>query len=348
MQQQDLGISIEQKLVVKAPKIIDGESKLNVLSYFKTQALQNSSIQHLTYSSEVPGRSIFWGDEFKRLHDTENSYKGYAILSIDEDFISSFNIPLLAGRNFIKDQTSDYQAIIINRKAAQQLGFSNPEDAINEDITKFGQPIRIIGVVEDFHQQSLKKETDPIIFRYIPWANSYFTFSIQGKGVKETVRSVEQLFKQVFPENAFEYFFLDEFYNQQYQAEEYFGKIFILFSGLAIFVACMGLFGLASFATTQRTKEIGVRKVLGASVANILILLNKDFIQLILWANLFTWPLAYWGISKWLENYATRIEISPWLFIVPALLVLSLALLVITLQTLKAARANPVNTLRYE
>jgi putative ABC transport system permease protein len=159
---------------------------------------------------------------------------------------------------------------------------------------------------------------------------------------------METNFKNTFPGSPFEYFFLDEFFNRQYQQDEQFEKVFSFFSSLAIFVACMGLFGLSLLTTRQRTKEIGVRKVLGASVYSILSLLTTDFMKLILLANVVAWPIAYWGITLWLENYAFRINITPGLFIIPAVMVLSIALFTISIQTLKSAKANPVKALRYE
>jgi putative ABC transport system permease protein len=149
--------------------------------------------------------------------------------------------------------------------------------------------------------------------------------------------------KPFFQGNPFDYFFLDDFFNQKYQADQQFGKVFGLFAALAILVACLGLFGLASFTITQRTKEIGIRKVLGASESNILFLLSKDFATLILLSNLIAWPMAYWGINQWLQNYPYRIGLSPWLFIIPALIVLAIALLTISVQTIRTARSNPLS-----
>ena len=181
-----------------------------------------------------------------------------------------------------------------------------------------------------------------------PWAGEYYSIKLKTDDLPHTLATLRSSWNEIFPGNPFDHFFLDEFFNAQYKTDLQFGKVFQLFSALAIFIACLGLFGLALFTTTQRTKEIGVRKVLGASISNILILLSKDFLKLVLLSNLVAWPLAYWGIQQWLQNYAFRIGISWWLFILPTLLVLLIALLTISMQTWRAARANPVKALRYE
>jgi putative ABC transport system permease protein len=228
------------------------------------------------------------------------------------------------------------------------LGFDTPEEAIGRQIVRIGQTFGVVGVLEDYHQKSVKEQIEPIIYHLRPQATSYYSLKIDTRNIRQTLTQIEEVYKQAFPDNPFEFFFLDEAFYAQYQAEKQLGQVFALFSGLAVFVASLGLFGLASFTTAQRTKEIGVRKVLGASIGKIVLLLNKDFLQLIIIANVIAWPLAYWGVSKWLENYAFQTEIRLSLFVVPALLVLLIALATISFQTIKAARANPVKALKYE
>jgi putative ABC transport system permease protein len=237
--------------------------------------------------------------------------------------------------------------------ATNLLGFAKPADAINQILyngnTKEGI---IVGVVQNYHHESLKSNVEAMVVFPTEWAN-YFTLRLTGgdkpaHSIQETIEKAKQNYEAFFPGNPFDYFFLDDFFNQKYQADQQFGKVFGLFAALAILVACLGLFGLASFTITQRTKEIGIRKVLGASESNILFLLSKDFATLILLSNLIAWPMAYWGINQWLQNYPYRIGLSPWLFIIPALIVLAIALLTISVQTIRTARSNPVKSLRYE
>jgi putative ABC transport system permease protein len=166
--------------------------------------------------------------------------------------------------------------------------------------------------------------------------------------IESTIAGIKKEYERIFPGSPFEYFFADEYFNKQYESERQFGRVFGLFAGIAILVACLGLFGLASFTILNRTKEIGVRKVLGASVSNILFLLSKDFIRLVLLANLIAWPIAYWTMQEWLTNYEFSISISPWLFLLPGLLVLIIAMLTVSIQTIKTARSNPAKALKYE
>jgi putative ABC transport system permease protein len=262
---------------------------------------------------------------------------------------------LLAGKSSYASSSNIHDKLLINEAAMYQLGFSSPEEAVNQRIKWFDETREIIGVVANYHHHSLDKGYDPMLlcfegnYRDAAYVAIKLNIPGQQKGdLATTIAQVQEVWKEVFPAAAFNYFFMDEQFDSQYRAYQQFREVFSLFAGLAIFVACLGLFGMSSFTITQRSKEVGVRKVLGASVGDIAILLSKDFIRLVLLANVIAWPLAYWGISQWLQNYAFRIDISPWLFIVPALLVLLVALLTVSTQTIKAARANPVKALKYE
>jgi putative ABC transport system permease protein len=208
--------------------------------------------------------------------------------------------------------------------------------------------MEIIGVTENFHQQSLREAFEPAMFMPGYRAGNFYSFKVSTNQLPQTIAHIRDAYRRFFPGNTFDYYFLDEKFNRQYKGEMAFGRLTGTFSLLTIFIACLGLFGLSVLATAQRTKEIGVRKVLGASPASLLLLLSKDFIRLILLANLIAWPLAFLGIREWLYHYAFRIEISGWLFVLPALLVLVVALGTVSFQTLRAARANPVNSLRSE
>jgi putative ABC transport system permease protein len=205
-----------------------------------------------------------------------------------------------------------------------------------------------LGVVNNYHQKSLKSDYVPMLFLLNPNAGRCYSLKIDMKDARTTVASIEEAYQSVFLGNPFEHFFLDEFVDSQYTADRHFRRIFTLFALLAIFIACLGLLGLASFATLQRTKEIGIRKILGASDDQMIYLLSKDFMQLVLIANLIAWPLAYFAVEQWLENYTFRIDISPWLFLLPSVLVVVIALLTVSMQTIRSARTNPVKALRYE
>jgi putative ABC transport system permease protein len=207
--------------------------------------------------------------------------------------------------------------------------------------------MEIAGILENYHQMSLKTNVNPMVFRLIP-ASTFFAFKTEADNSKNVIAALERPWKEFFPGNPMNYFFLDQFFNRQYDSDIKFGRVFGLFTLLAIFVACLGLFGLASFMTIQRTKEIGIRKVLGSSISGIILLLSKGFIQLVLIANLIAWPLAWWIMNKWLESFPYRIEINFILFVLAGLGVVIIAFLSVGFQTLKAALINPAETLKYE
>lgn len=202
--------------------------------------------------------------------------------------------------------------------------------------------------MKDYHQESLKKSFDALIFRYDEAPDGFYSVKFNTGNVKESMVMFEAAWKEVFPGNPFHYFFLDDHYNKQYQSDQQFGNIFSIFSGLAIFIACLGLFGLSSLTALQRTKEIGIRKVLGASLLGILRLISKDYIVLIGVSIVLSVPLAAWIMNSWLQDFATRIPLSWWIFALPSLAVIVIALVTVSVHTLKAAMTDPVKSLRYE
>jgi putative ABC transport system permease protein len=349
MQKKALGIDISQVLVVQAPRVIPTDSLYTRgFEAFKNTLKGYQAVKSFTASTAVPGKATNWGDMIRKKEAQEDKAIGASVIGVDYDFMNAYRAKFVAGRNFSVGFKTDNQAVLLNRKACQMIGFDKPEDAIGKQVVRIGETFQVIGVIEDYHQKSLKEQVEPIIYHLRPQANNYYSLKIDAKDLSNSIAQVKLQYEQAFPHNPFQYFFLDESFNALYHAEIRLGQIIGLFSGLAVFVASLGLFGLASFATTQRTKEIGVRKVLGASTAKIVFLLNKDFVKLVVLANFIAWPLAYIGISKWLENYAFPVEINLWLFVVPALLMMLIAILTISSQTIKAARANPIKALKYE
>ena len=225
---------------------------------------------------------------------------------------------------------------------------NKPEDAVGKRIDFWGRRYTIIGVVENFHQQSLREAFEPLIFRLIPGVRGYLSVKTTASKANETIALVKSNWDKFFPGNTFDYFFLDDHFDQQYQADQRFGQVFGLFTSLAILVACLGLFGLASFTTIQRTKEIGIRKVLGASVSGILKLLYQEFATLLVIAFVIAVPLAWLTIASWLQGYAFRVNIHWYYFVLPFIIILVVALLTVSFQSIKAAIANPVKSLRTE
>ena len=230
---------------------------------------------------------------------------------------------------------------------AEAIDFDDPQAAIGEKVIQ-GDTLEIVGILENYHQMSLKEAVAPLVFRFTPDFSNFFALKIDNENYKRILTSLEEPWQSIFPTNPMDYFFLDQFYNRQYDSDRQFSQIFNLFTLLTIFIACLGLFGLASFMTVQRTKEIGIRKVLGSSSAGIVLLLSRGFIQLVLIANVIAWPLSWWIMNTWLESFPYRIEINPLLFLLAGLAVVVIAFFSVGFQTLKASLANPATTLKYE
>jgi putative ABC transport system permease protein len=346
MRSQDLGVDINKTLVIKAPGITDSTYVAKIGS-FKAEALRIAGISSVSASTNVPGDEIFWAGGIRRLvGGPENSISGYTV-GIDEDYIRSFNLKLVAGRSFDLDHPNDRKSVILNRGMAEALDFKDPASAIGEKVIQ-GDTLEIVGVLENYHQMSLKEAVAPLVFQYTPNFSSFIAFKVENENYQEILASLEDPWKTFFPGNPIDYFFLDQFFNRQYESDRQFGQIFSLFTLLAIFIACLGLFGLASFMTVQRTKEIGIRKVMGSSPANIVLLLSKGFIVLVIIANVIAWPLAWWLMNEWLQSFPYRIGIDPLLFLLAGAAVVVIAFISVGVQTLKASLLDPAKTLKYE
>jgi putative ABC transport system permease protein len=357
MRNGNLGYKKDQVLIVKSPAIVDSTIG-NKYGYFKSEMLNTSSILGATATSDIPGNMIRDRNSLRRAEqDKQHNFTTY-LMAIDEKFIPTYKIELLAGKNFESTDSSglrpnNYTKVLINEEVVKALGFKSPQEAVGKEVRfELGQsaPLcKIIGVTKNFHQRSMKEKYDPILFYYPAWSDwKYISINIKASDAAASIADVEALYKKAFPGNPFEYFFLDEYFDRQYQADGRLGNVFGLFAVLAIVVACMGLLGLSSFVIKLRTKEIGIRKVLGASVSGLLMLISKDFVKLVCIASLIAIPVIYWVATKWLENYAFHIDLGMAIFVVPPVLLLTITLITICLQSLKTALTNPVKSLRSE
>ncbi len=275
-------------------------------------------------------------------------------LLVDYDFVSAFGMEIVAGRDFSKEYATDaQQAFILNEAAVKKFGWDSALDKkLEMEAVAHGQPRagKVIGVVKDFHLRSLHHTLEPLALLIAP-ASYYLdnmTIRLEAQNIPQTLPALERKWREIVPHRPFDYFFLDEAFAALYRQEQRLAQIFKYFSALALLVGGLGLFGLASFMAEQKTKEIGIRKVLGASVAGIVALLSKDLVKLVLLANLIAWPLAYFAMDEWLQNFAYRIEMKLWTFAAAAALAVTIAWLTVSYQTLKAALANPVEALKYE
>ncbi|MBB6110513.1 putative ABC transport system permease protein [Mucilaginibacter lappiensis] len=348
MQNQKLGLKIDQTLIIKPPlnKI---DSFYRDMSAFKQESLRQSVVKSVTVSTSIPGEPIGWNAGGIKLTTADQSQgKQYRIIGSDYDYLAAYDLKLVAGRKFSKDYGNDPHSVVLSKKAAEQMGFTKPEDALGKQVDFWGQAYRIVGVVDNFHQQSLRDAYDAIIFRCIPDVRGYVSIKISTTNLPQTIADLKKTWAAFFPGDQFDYFFLDQYFNEQYQTDQRFGQVFGVFTGIAIFVACLGLFGLVSYTIVQRTKEIGIRKVLGATVNSILTLLYKDFAALVIISFVVSAPLAWYAINQWLQTYAFRVDIGPLLFLVPFLIVMVIAFATVSYLSVKAALTNPVKSLKTE
>jgi putative ABC transport system permease protein len=349
MRKQSLGINIDQTLVVNPPIVGIDSTWLQKMNAFKNVLSQNTSIKDITVSTSIPGEPVGWNaGGIKLVGEDESKQKQYRVIGVDYDYLKSYGLKIIAGRAFSKSFGTDDSAVIFNKKAIELLGFNKPEEALNKRIDFWGRVYTIVGVTENFHQQSLRESFEPLILRLIPDVNGYLSVKTSGADAGKTISVVKGEWNKFFPGNTFDYFFLDDHFNDQYNVDRRFGKVFGLFTGLALLVACMGLFGLASFTTIQRTKEIGIRKVLGASVMSIVKLLFREFATLLLTAFVIAVPIAWLTTSNWLQGYAFRISLHWMYFAIPFIFLIAIALITVSFQSIKAAIANPVESLRSE
>jgi putative ABC transport system permease protein len=348
MRNQALGVSLDQTLVLASPNVVDStyQKKFQV---FKNEIKQYPEVINVSASTSVPGGAPDWNaGGVRRLSQREDEANQYRIIMMDHDFIPLYGLQIAAGRSYSGDLPNEERNVLMNESACKLMGFAKIEDAIDDQINFWGDTFKIIGVVKNYHQESLKKAYDPLIFRYNSAPGGYYSIKFNTANVKESMARFEDHWKKLFPGNPFISFFLDDHYNKQYQADQQFGKVFGIFSTLAIFIACLGLFGLSSLTAIQRTKEIGVRKVMGASVTSILALISRDYLLLMGGAILIALPIAWWLMDSWLAAFAYHIDLSWWIFAIPSFLVIAVALLTVSIHTLRAARTNPSKSLRYE
>jgi len=352
MRSQDVGFAMDQTLVVRMPRVRDAASYGSSFESLKETLLQQSGIAKVCHVTEVPGRQIYWDNGgIYRVGQDPTEGKNYQIIGVDYDFADVLELKFVAGRNFSRDFPADGKALVLSETAVRQMGFKDATSAIGEQVNYWDEIFPIIGVVKDHHQQSLKVAYEPHMFRFMPYGRGsmgMITIRLHNGDTRETVDKVRQLYTEFFPGNSFDYFFLDDYYYQQYAADVLFGRVYGLFTLLAVVIIVLGIYGLSSYSVTRLTKEIGIRKVLGATVTGIVGLLTWEFIVLIAIANVIAWPVAYYLMSGWLENFANRTSVGVVTFILAIAATLIVALLTVSFQVIRAARANPVKAIRYE
>lgn len=353
MTNHDLGMNIDKILVLKGPGIRDStySTKLNG---FKSGIQNNHLVKQIVSSSDVPGKEIEWSEGFDIKGKDPDKSIVMRIMGVDYSFLDVYNVRMLAGRRFGTEAPGD-TVCIINSTAVKAMGIDNPEDVLGLvlETENSGTHLRVIGVADDFKYRGLSNETEPVIFWGSDSWSGYYSVKLNlgddpHGNIGNMISLAKEQWDEHFPESPFDYFFLDDFFNDQYNSEARFGKIFGLFSTLAIAIACLGLFGLSSYTVSRRTREIGIRKVLGASVPNILLLLSRNYMVLMLISFVIAVPASYLGITRWLNEFPLKFEPDPLLFIYPGMIVFVLMILIISYQTFATARSNPVDSIRTE
>lgn len=355
IQHKKIGFKKDQVLIVHDAYALGDKTRV-----FKDEVKKNSFILSGTVTGYLPvngwrNDNTFWPEGGQ---PTQDNMVGMQTWSVDLDYIKTFGMKMMTGRFFSAEFPSDSQAVILNESAVRQYNFE--QNPIGKKISTFtgnnpdGSPDmksmrswEVIGVVEDFHFESLKQGIAPLAF-FLDGNNGSVAFRFQSKNTQDVISTIEKSWKALAPGQPFQYSFLDEDFANLYTTEQRLGKTFALFAGLAIMIACLGLFALTAFTAEQRTKEIGIRKVLGASVSGIVVLLSKEFGKLIIIAFILATPVAWWAISKWLEDYQYKVEIGWGIFALAGLIVLVIAFATMSFQSIKAAISNPVKSLRSE
>jgi putative ABC transport system permease protein len=341
LKNKDLGFNKEQSIVIPS-----GGRNPEALT---NRILQNPRIKSVTFSQNIPGQ--FTGDDtyFQEGRNREETTRVSAF-TVDHDFFKTFEIKLLHGRLFSKKFPTDAtESIIINEEAAREFGWG--ADSIGKMITNTDRGNirkRIIGIVNNFHHKSLKHKINPTVLELNTEFYNFAAIRISHEDVSSTIAYLKKLWKETNPQFQFRYFFIDDDFRMKYPEEEKVRQIYFYFGILAIFVACLGLYGLSSYTIMMRTKEIGIRKVLGSSFQSIVIMLTKDFLKWVSIANIIAWPLAYFIMNRWLQNFAYRISIEWWIFLVSGIIALFISLIIVGFEAQKSARSNPINALRYE
>jgi len=322
------------------------------LQTFKNEVLAIPGVNSFSVSSSVPGKEIRrWQEKVMPANSAEPFGAPFSEISVDDNFLQTYNIQLVAGENFHEQTNWTSDEVLINRCASEVMGFKNPGDAIGSSFLIGQNNFKVKGIMENYHHVSLHQQIKPAIYyQNLQWEMSvgYYSFKLDAADISGVMKGVEKIWKKLYPKDEFVFFFSDKEFEAQYRSDIKFNQILTSSSLLALVISCLGLLSLAMFNTKQRIKEIGVRKVNGAKVSEVMVILNKDFIKWVAIAFVIATPIAYYAMSKWLESFAYKTELSWWIFALAGLLALGIALLTVSWQSWKAATRNPVEALRYE
>ncbi len=342
----NLGFDKDQVMVIPYRGQLENQREV-----FKSRILEIPGVLKASHSQSVPGigrsETFFAFEGFN-----QGKPKVYPFTEADEDYLETLGMELSAGRFFSRDFPGDNKTVVLNESLVNEVGWDNPlgkivrmTDVIEREFVEVAYTV--IGVVKDFHHESLREKIRGFVIKNSV-GGSRLSAKVSPDNISGTIRSIEKIWNEMNPAYPFEYTFLDDRFDNVYRSEQRIGKIFLAFSLITIFVACLGLFGLASFTAEQRTKEIGIRKVMGASVPNVVLLLSRQFTKWVLLANVIAWPVAFFAMRTWLQSFAYRIDMGIWIFALSGVIALGIALLSVSMRAVKAATTNPIQSLRYE
>ena len=350
MQDADLGFDPEGLIVLLGPRILSVDSYeayMNGIESFKNEIRSLSMVTNVTSSSSVPGREIKFSRVYGIPVEGRNTEKRIDMYYIDNQFFDTYDLAFVEGKNFSATMWDDSSNIIINESSLPYFGFEDAVSTVGDVLRSGNQMVNVKAVIRDFHQQSLKEWPRPIGFINQP-VNQFYTIKAEMADISRLVSELERIWNSHYPGNPYHFFFLDDFYKEQYRAEQRFSGLFLASSLLAILIACLGLLGLSIYSITRRTREIGIRKANGAGIYQVVSLLNRNFVIWVVLAFVIACPVAWFAMNQWLQNFAYRTELSWWIFAVAGAIAILIALLTVSWQSWRAASTNPAETLRYE
>lgn len=345
LKDRELGFNPHKKLVVRDSEIYDSLYTSHV-NFFKKEVVKISGIENMTYTSFLPGEFITSYNDVRRMGADKGETNEYRYLTVDEQFTDVLQLKLLAGKSFTETSVTKKE-IMVNETASRLLGFPTPEDALEQRICYNDDTVTIKAVLQDYHHEAPKVKIPPTYYIFNPSGGYYYVVTVSNTS-QQLVDEVRKLFERTFPGQPFTQYFLDEKYGSQYQQDEKFGTIISIFILVLLVIACSGLFSLSSHSAKFRTKEIGIRKVMGASERQVIFIILKEYMVIVSIAIVIGAPIAFFAINRWLESFSTRITLTWWIFLFPAMIVMVVALITVTGQTLHAAYSNPSRTLRQE
>ena len=349
MQKQDLGFAKDEIFVVKADRV--NPANPSAFETFKNELKSLAIVEEVTYTNSLPGNPGWVGQIAYPEGRSGDEAISVEYMAIDEHYIRTLGLELLAGTGFEGDRKAELKGgLILNETAVSDFGWASPAEAVGKMITSpSGYPAgKVIGIVKDYHQFGLQQNIRPIAMAYDPRNSNVYAIRYQASNTQQLINQIEALWQKNFAGYDFNYFFLDQDFERQYQAEQRLAKVFGLFAVITIIIAMIGLLGLISFMVVSRTKEIGVRKVLGADVIHITSLLSKEFLVLVVIGNIIAFPIDWYFADQWLQTFANRNEINPMIFVITLTIAVAITLITISFQTVKAAMTDPVKSLRYE